>query len=66
LARATDTTELAELMGRGAVLREQWEDLDISRRQAIVKSVLSYAVIGPGQSGARCLDIDRVDPVWAV
>ncbi|WP_084653992.1 recombinase family protein [Nocardia altamirensis] len=64
IAQATETSEIAELIGRGEALRKEWPDLSIDRRQSIIKAVLEHAVILPGKSGARSLDVDRVDPAW--
>lgn len=64
LVRATDTAGLAELIGQGDIVRQQWPDLSIDRRQAIVKTALIYATIGPGTPGTRSLDINRVAPLW--
>ncbi|MEV6340271.1 recombinase family protein [Nocardia vinacea] len=64
IANVTDSTGLSDLIGRGEILREQWPDLLIDRRQAIIKATLRYAVITPGTPGARSLDINRVQPLW--
>lgn len=55
-----------DLVGCGEVLRGQWDDLDIDRQQAIIKSVLDHAVIAPGTPGSRKLDINRVQPHWRI
>jgi site-specific DNA recombinase len=64
IAAATDTTAVYELAGAGGALREQWDELELGRQQAIIKSVLDHAVIAPGTPGARSLDINRVQPQW--
>lgn len=66
IAKATDTSAVADLVGTGDVLRGQWDDLDIDRQQAVVKSVLEHAVIAPGTPGSRKLDINRVQPHWRI
>jgi site-specific DNA recombinase len=66
IAKATDTSAVVDLAGTGEVLRAQWNDLDIDRQQAIIKSVLDHAVIAPGTPGSRSLDISRVQPHWRV
>jgi hypothetical protein len=66
IAAATDTTDLHELAGTGHLLRDQWDDLDIDRQQAVIKAVLDHAVIAPGTPGACRLDISRVQPHWRV
>jgi hypothetical protein len=66
IAQATDTSAVSELAGTGGMLRGQWGNLDIGRKQAIIKSVLDHAVIAPGTPGARSLDINRVQPHWRI
>lgn len=66
IAQATDTSAVVDLAGCGEVLRGQWDDLDIDRQQAIIKSVLDHAVIAPGNPGSRSLDINRVQPHWRI
>ncbi len=48
IAAASDTTAIYGLAGTGGILRDQWPDLDLDRRQAIIKAVLDHAVIAPG------------------
>lgn len=57
---------LAGLLGDGAALRtqSQWASLNLTRQHGIVAAILDHAVIGPGVSGARTLDPNRVEPVW--
>lgn len=64
IATATDTSSVVDLVGSGNLLRGQWDDLDIDRQQAIIKSVLDHAVIAAGTPGSRSLDINRVQPHW--
>lgn len=66
IAKATDTSAVADLAGTGKVLRSQWDDLDIDRQQGIIKSVLDHAVIAAGTPGSRSLDINRVQPHWRI
>ena len=66
LAALTRTDALTGLPGNGGQLRDQWDDLSISRQAAIVAAVLDHAVIAPGQSGARSLDPSRVEAVWRI
>jgi site-specific DNA recombinase len=64
LATLTRTDALSGLPGNGGQLRQQWEDLSLSRQAAIVAAVLDHAVIEPGQLGSRSLDPSRVRAVW--
>ncbi len=66
LAAATGTAALAGLPGHGGQLRQQWDQLGLTRQAAIVAAVLDHAVIAPGQPGARSLDPSRVRAVWRV
>ena len=64
VSRLTRTDALVGVVGEGEQLRGQWASLNLSRQRAIVEAVFDHAVIGPGKSGARTLDPDRVQPVW--
>lgn len=64
LGRLTRTDALHGLAGNGSQLREQWDSLNLTRQAAIVRAVLDRVVVGPGTSGARSLDPERVRPVW--
>ncbi|WP_407688981.1 recombinase family protein [Mycobacterium sp. HUMS_1102779] len=66
IAAATDTTDVQDLAGMGGALRAQWPDLQLERRQAIIKAILDHAVIAPGTPGSRSLDISRVQPQWRI
>ena len=64
LSRLTASDALAGWAGNGQELGRQWAELNLTRQVAIVKAVVDHVVIGPGQSGARTLDPDRVEIVW--
>jgi DNA invertase Pin-like site-specific DNA recombinase len=64
LRRATHSSHLVAVLGQGQALSAQWADLNLDRQRAIVDALLDHAVIGPGVSGARALDPERVTPVW--
>lgn len=61
---ATKTTQLNAVIGQGRSLRTQWAGLNLGRQRAIVDAILDHGVIGPGVSGARTLDPDRVRLFW--
>ena len=64
-ARLTQRDAVADYIGRGGELRQQWDGLNLSRQVAIVKAVLSSATILPAiVPGRRGLDPDRVEPEW--
>lgn len=64
IADTADTGPLAELAGKGSVLRAQWDDLGLDRCHAIIRAVVDHVVIKPGKPGARGLDMGRIDPIW--
>ena len=65
-------TQLAELRqaaapspASGKVLREQWPDLSLERRQAILRKLLSAVLVKPSaRRGLPWVDPDRVVPIW--
>jgi hypothetical protein len=64
LRRATNTSQLASVAGRGEVLADQWPSLNLGRQRAIIETIFDHAVIGPGASAARAFDPGRVSVVW--
>ena len=64
LRRATNFSQLSDVIGHGGELRSQWGSLNLDRQAAIVRCVLDHAVILPGTLGATKLDSDRVTAVW--
>jgi site-specific DNA recombinase len=52
-------------VGNGTALRSQWDSLNLTRQQAIVKAVLDHALVHPAtQRGRQSLDPSRVEPRW--
>lgn len=64
LARLTHRDAIENYVGRGDVLRTQWDTLNLSQQAAIVKAVMEYATILPATTTRRGLDPARVDPHW--
>jgi hypothetical protein len=64
LAQTTRRTALVGLVGNGQELRRTWNELTLSRQNAIVAALVDHAVIGPGTPGARSLDPSRVHIEW--
>jgi site-specific DNA recombinase len=64
LARLTRDDSLTGLVGNGDQLRESWGSLNLTRQHAVIRAVIDHAVIGPGTTGARSLDPDRVTIIW--
>jgi len=63
LSRYTRTAPIADYIDV-ASLRSDWEGLDLSRRQAIIKAVLDHVVVGAGRQGYNRFDSTRLDAVW--
>jgi len=64
-AKVTHRDAVADYIGRGDELRQQWDGLNLSRQVAIVKAVLDHATILPAAvPGRHGLDPDRVVPDW--
>jgi hypothetical protein len=64
LDQITGTHALDGLVGQGGELAASWSTLNLDRQAQIVRSVLEYATILPGVSGARSVDVDRIVPTW--
>lgn len=64
LAASTGPARIREFVGHGEQLRDVWDGLDITRRQAIIGGVLERVTIGPGVRGRARFDGDRVTPTW--
>jgi site-specific DNA recombinase len=64
LMRLTKHDALANYMGHGAQLREQWDSLNLSRQVAIVRAIVDHIVINPATRATNRLDPSRVAPVW--
>lgn len=64
IARRTRTDALTGWVGNSDELRTKWESLNLTRQAAIVNAIVDRVIIGPGTSGARELDPDRVSVVW--
>jgi len=65
IARASDSAELASLVGHGNALNQSWSELNLDRQVAIVRAVLDHAVIHPSGGGRR-FDPNRVQALWVV
>jgi site-specific DNA recombinase len=66
IAQQSEHQAAASHAGHGEELRRRWEQLSLTQRHAIIKSVLDHAVIHAGTPGARQLDPNRVEPIWRV
>ena len=55
----------AALVGQGAVLAKEWDDMPLTRQVGIVKAVMDHLLVRPAtRPGFKGLDLDRVDVVW--
>jgi DNA invertase Pin-like site-specific DNA recombinase len=66
LAATANASALIGLVGNGQALRSSWATLNLDRQAAIVRAVVDHVVIAPGAPGARELDPNRVQVVWAI
>ena len=64
LSRLTNTTVLDGYIGDSTHLRTLWDDLTISRQQAIIKSLLDHLTIAPSPPGHRRFNTNRITPTW--
>lgn len=64
LSRAGGKVSLREFAGHSARLRDAWDGMAVSRRQAVIAAVLERVTIGPGVRGRARFDPDRVTPTW--
>jgi len=65
ITRASDSAELASIVGHGNALSQSWSELNLDRQAAIVRAVLDHAVIHPSNGGRR-FDPNRVQALWVV
>lgn len=65
LAALRGHQDAAALAGQGAALGAEWETLALTRRVAIIKTVLDHVTIGrASKPGTRGIDLSRVNLVW--
>ena len=65
VSRLTQTSAIANWVGKADELRAQWSDLPLTRQRGIVASVLDRAIVRPSvRGGTRLFDPERVEAVW--
>ena len=64
LSRVSATHRIDEFVGKSEVLRDAWTDLDLTRQQAIVATVLDHFVVNPAVPGRNTFDTERFTPNW--
>jgi len=58
----TSTVELPT----GGILRQQWPDLDLEQRRAVLGQVIDRIVIAAVTRADNCFNPGRVDVVWKI
>jgi hypothetical protein len=65
LSNLRGNRELNSLVGQGQVLTKKWQDLNLTRQVAIVKTLVDHVRIKtPAARGRRAFDLDRVEIIW--
>ena len=64
LSRISATHRIDQYAGHSKALADTWDDLPLTRRHAIIKTVLDYVVVNPGVKGRNTFDPSRFTPVW--
>jgi site-specific DNA recombinase len=64
VARETGASVLADIVGRGSELREQWDTLSIDRQRAILGAVLHQVTVLPARRGDNRFQPERFQLVW--
>lgn len=59
--------ELNALVGQGQKLNKKWQDLNLTRQVAIVKTLVDHVRIHtPSAKGRRDFNLDRIEIIWRV
>jgi len=66
IAQMTGSAALNGLVGNGEQLRTAWHSLTLPRQVAIVKAVANHVQMNPGRRGARTLEPNRFQIIWAL
>jgi DNA invertase Pin-like site-specific DNA recombinase len=66
LASLSRNDALAGLIASGRSLNDTWDELNLTRQQAIIAALITAVTIGPGRPGVRGLDKDRVAIEWRI
>lgn len=65
LSNLRGNRELNALVGQGQILTKKWQDLNLTRQVAIVKTLVDHVrVHTPTVRGRRDFDLDRVEIIW--
>jgi hypothetical protein len=63
IAGAAQTDVLAGLAG-GPDARQAWENLDLSRKRAVIKALMTVTLLSPGKGNRREFDPSTIDVSW--
>ena len=66
LARSSGTMAVSEYVGDIGALRGSWEGMTLSRKRAVILTLLEHVVIKAGRPGFNRFDAGRVEPVWRI
>jgi hypothetical protein len=65
LSNLRGNRELNALVGQGQILTKKWQDLNLTRQVAIVKTLVDHVRIHtPTVRGRREFNLDRVEIIW--
>lgn len=66
LARRTGSGALQGLIGRGADLKQRWQDETLDRKRSILAAVFDHIKVHRAVKGRRAFDAKRIEPVWRI
>ena len=64
LSRISATHRIDQDVVNSKALADTWDELTISRRQAIIKTVLDHIAVAPGVKGRNTFDPNRFNLIW--
>lgn len=65
LSNLRGNRELNALVGQGQILNKKWQDLNLTRQVAIVKTLVDHVRIHtPTQRGRQSFNLDRIEIIW--
>lgn len=64
LARRSNSSAIADLVGNGGTLRSEWPALGADRQHAIIAAVINHVTVGPGRRGYNRFDSSRFEIVF--
>jgi site-specific DNA recombinase len=64
LALSVDDTRIAGSVGKPTDVAAEWRSMNLTRRAALLGSVIDHITIAPAIRGRNTFDADRVDVAW--